>query len=363
MAVIQSGATTDLLTVDPTSKAARATLYDSGGNAFESVANNTARYLAVAAIQDVHVSTPNSSVAAIASGVTWNAAGSGESTLGVAGIQVNTFIDRPHTVTVEQSMDQTNWDTPGVSWDVPANFVMAHTVQATSSYVRVKVKNNGGTTSTVTRIQTALCPIVEALPPSLSSGGNLRCTISAEWQNPRSVTGLYSCSTFRTLGTAASPQYIFTLENPAASTKNVVVRDLTIISDSTALLATVAPQVLCSRPAVLPTGGTALASVPWRSGYVAAGAIARGGTASDGGGATAITVTAGSTIYQQFVDRQVTTVGNIVHPAYPVLPPVGVDLRQQILAPGESILVSTVTAAAATTHFIVNCSWTEYQAL
>lgn len=361
MAIIKSGASTDTWTVDPTSKAGRITVYDAEGHEIESVIDAEGGYhLGVSVQQDVRADTANSTTANIASSATWT--GTGVTSLGVAAVQINLFINQPVTVYVDQSMDGVNWDITD-SWSVPASTGNSRTIQTTASYYRVRVTNNGGSGSTVTRVQTAICPIIEALPRALSSGGNLRTTIAAEWQDTSTVTGLYVASTFRTLGAASSPQNIFTIENPAASTKNVVVRDLTFTSDSTAALLTLSQQIITSKPNSLPTGGTTLTTVKYRSSYASAAAICRGGTASDGGGATAITATAGSAIHQVFVDRPATNVGWILHPTYRLLPDLGADLRQFILAPGESILVQGVTSIAATTHMIVNCSWTEYQAL
>ena len=48
------------------------------------------------------------------------------------------------------------------------------TVQATASYYRVRFKNVGFATTTFFRLQTALCPIVEAVPRALSPEGNLK---------------------------------------------------------------------------------------------------------------------------------------------------------------------------------------------
>ena len=364
MAIVKSGATADQWTIDPTSNAGRVTLYDYLGNRIETVTEDTRHYLGVAIRQDVHSSTLNSSVAAILAGATWS--GFGETSLGVSGIQVNTFIDQPHTVFVDQSSDigaPTNWDIVD-SWSVPSNFGISRTVQATANWFRVRVRNdNAAAPTVVTRIGTALCPTVEAVPRALTTGGNLKVTPSAEWQDNRTVTGLYVCSTFRTLGVAAATQNLFTLENPAASTKNVVIRGLNIMSDSLAALLTIAPQAILSKPAVLPTGGTVLSAVKYKTSMATAVAIARGGTASDGGGATAITATAGTSIWQQYLDRQATSVGNIPHPNYSMIPDVGADLRQLILVPGESVLIQLVTSVAATTHLIVNCNWTEYLSL
>jgi hypothetical protein len=341
------------------SKAARAWLYDPAGNPIESVLDNGAHYLGVALRQDVHLST-NTSTAPIANGGSYT--GPAESTLGVVGLQVNTYIDRPHTVQVYQGASVGTLRLMA-QWTVPANKSVVRTVQATSAYWQIVVTNNGASPSTVTDINCALCPVVEAVPAALTSGGNLKVTPTAEWQDNNLVTGLYAATTFRTLGSAGTPQNLLTIENPAASLVNVVIRDITIMSDSTAALLTLAPQSILSKPAVLPTGGTVLTSVKYRSSYAAAVAIARGATASDGGVATAITATAGTSIWQQYLDRQATNVGLVAHPNYRMIPDVGADLRQLILVPGESVLVQLVGAAAATTHMICNVAWTEYTAL
>jgi hypothetical protein len=362
MAIIKSGASTDQWTVDPTSKAGRVTLYDPAGHPIESVLDpvTNAWYQGVAMRQDVHPSVANSSAANLGAGATFT--GTSESTLGVAGIQVNTFLNQPHTVFVDQSADGSNWHIVD-SWLVPSSFGVSRTVQATDSFYRVRVTNTGTGTATVVSVAAAACPVVEAVPRSLTSGGNLKVTPSAEWQDTTTVTGLFACSSFRTLGAASSPQNLFALLNPLASTKNLVLRQLTVASDSTVALATVSQQAVLSKPAVLPTGGTTLAAVKYRTSYAAAVGVPLGGTASDGGGATAITATAGSNIWQQFLDRPQTAAGWFPHPTYSMLPDVGADLRQLILAPGESVLVQLVTSVPATTHLLVNCAWTEYLSL
>lgn len=52
------------------------------------------------------------------------------------------------------------------------------TVQAINSYLRIRVKNIGSATTSYLRLQTALCPIVEAVPRSLNSDGNLKTSIN-----------------------------------------------------------------------------------------------------------------------------------------------------------------------------------------
>lgn len=123
--------------------------------------------------QNVQSDTVNSYVGTIAGGATWNGAqATGTSTLGVSGIQVNVYVDQDCTVYVDQSMDNSNWRITD-AFDYVGGSGMSWTVQATASYVRVRVKNLSGTTANA-EIQTALCPIVEAVPRALDEDGFLK---------------------------------------------------------------------------------------------------------------------------------------------------------------------------------------------
>ncbi len=131
--------------------------------------------------QNVTISAGNSSVAPLGAGLTFTGPSTlptSQSTLGVAGIQVNLFTNQNCTVYVDQSMDGDNWDITdnfnylffgtGASW----------TVQATAAYVRIRVKNLSATAlATPFRLQTALCPIVEALPRALCERGYLKAGV------------------------------------------------------------------------------------------------------------------------------------------------------------------------------------------
>jgi hypothetical protein len=114
----------------------------------------------------------------------------GTSTLGVAGIQVSLFSNQNCTVKIEQSPDNSNWDLIDTYYyRTSSNFGI--TVQAVSSYVKVVV-TSGGATTTVFRLQTALCPIVEALPRSLDSNGNLKVATAMDcsgWENENTPQG------------------------------------------------------------------------------------------------------------------------------------------------------------------------------
>lgn len=122
--------------------------------------------------QDVVADDNNSSTFNLNSGNSYTFTGTSTSTLGVAGIQVSLYADKNCHINVQQSPDEIHWDlNDEYYYTASGNFGI--TVQAISSYVRVIVDTNNETT-TVFRLQTALCPIVEAVPRSLDGNGNFK---------------------------------------------------------------------------------------------------------------------------------------------------------------------------------------------
>lgn len=129
-------------------------------------------HLGVSITQDVYESEYSNTTTPLASGGTFTA--SGESTLGVAGIQVNIKTDSNCIVYVDQSTDNINWD---IIDSFNYYYTLggdSRTFQATASYFRIRVTNTGTTNQTYMRFQTALCPVVEAIPRALTSNGNLK---------------------------------------------------------------------------------------------------------------------------------------------------------------------------------------------
>jgi hypothetical protein len=128
--------------------------------------------------QSVVASTVNSSNDNLApSGVF---TGTVDSTLNVAGIQVSLKTDQNCTIYVEQSPDTTP---TGPHWDISDSFRyfsgenFGITVQAINSYFRVRVINTGSSPTTYFRLQSILCPIVEAVPRTLTEFGSLKTAI------------------------------------------------------------------------------------------------------------------------------------------------------------------------------------------
>ena len=172
-------------------------------------------------------------------------------------------------------------------------------------------------------------------------------------------------ATFRTLGSAAVPQNIFTIENLVGSGKLVFLRGLYLLTDMTAVLLTAACQVDVSRTTAIPTGGTVLTKAALDTALSSnANIILRGATASDGGAATAITATAAAGyLFRNFIARQATAVGQVQQP-FPteLLHRVLYETDSLLLREGQAIVVQiTGTAAsnAATNHYILVCVWDE----
>jgi len=136
----------------------------------------TANGLTVAMRQDVIADLNNSSTTNLPGASTFY--GNATSTLGVAGIQVSLKTDQNCTVNVDQSPDGNNWDINDVYNYYASINNFGITTQAINSYTRVRVQNlNGLSTTQYFRLQTALCPVVEALPRSLDSDGHLKTSV------------------------------------------------------------------------------------------------------------------------------------------------------------------------------------------
>lgn len=175
------------------------------------------------------------------------------------------------------------------------------------------------------------------------------------------MAGTFSACSFRTVGSAATPQNLLTIENIDA-TKLVTVRALILQMDATAVLTAVMPLNKVSRATAVPTGGTTLNKAQFDTANASnANTIVRGGTASDGGALTAITATAGTTLWQEYGMRMHTVVGQVLSPTS-YLPQI-IDTKNLILRQNQALLVQVVAAAGtsnpATNHYSVCVVWDE----
>ena len=171
----------------------------------------------------------------------------------------------------------------------------------------------------------------------------------------------HSAATFRTLGAAATAQNLFTIMNGDAS-KVIRVRRMVMQMDATAVLTAVMPLVKTCRIAAA-SGGTALTKVDWDSSAASdADVVCRGATASDGGTATAITATPGTTLWQQYGMRLHTAVGQVLGLDNNMLSII-CETNPVVLRPGEGLLCHIVAAATssnpATNFYFIQCAWSE----
>lgn len=224
------------------------------------------------------------------------------------------------------------------------------------------VTAGAGTTSwTVTRAVDNTSAVAHA------AGVTVALVVGVQRVSPvseRSVSAQVLVAAFRTLGNAATPQNLFSIENAAASKVLVAIRRLTVDMDATAVLTAVAPQFKTSRPTALPTGGTTLVKVPLDTALASsASVVCRGATASDGGAATAITATAGTFAWSQSLMRLHTAVGQVLPDEFSLLPR-EIDTDPMVLRAGEALLVQVVAAAAAsnaaTNHYNVRAFLEEF---
>jgi hypothetical protein len=176
------------------------------------------------------------------------------------------------------------------------------------------------------------------------------------------MAGYFSAATFRTIGSAATPQILMTIEN-IDSTKLVYVRRLLVQMDALAALTAVMPLIKTARATGVPTGGTVLNKGVFDTNNASnANTIIRGATASDGGALSAPVATAGDVVWQQYGMREHTQVGQILAPDFDQLP-VLVDAQNFILRQNQALLVQVVAAIGtsnpATNHYFVQIVWEE----
>jgi len=186
-----------------------AVLSDPSGNVIDAEADQDGKYhLSVTANQDVNEDTNNSSTTNLTSANSYTFTGTGTSTLGVVGLQWNLKTDQNATVYIEQSDDNTNWDISD-SFDYRIGHSSGgNTVQAITSYWRIRVVLTNTTDTTYFRLAGVLCPIAEPMPRALSPDERLMSEstlVGAQntdrhvWVNP--TNELATSPVFRMIGT------------------------------------------------------------------------------------------------------------------------------------------------------------------
>jgi hypothetical protein len=145
-------------------------LYNSSGEAISSIDVDSQKALAVSSTQNIKVSTGNSSTTNLAAGASFT--GTSEEAFGVTAVQVMCKADKILSISIQQSTDNSNWDIADTFLLYPGQG-NGRTTQVVGAYVRVVVTNISPAITTYLRLATTLCPVIEALPRSLTEAGTL----------------------------------------------------------------------------------------------------------------------------------------------------------------------------------------------
>ena len=149
-------------------------IVDASGNVITSSADaDGAYYLGTAVIQNIITSTGSSTTTNLASGATFT--GTAEETFGINGIQVFHAADQNCTIYIDQSIDNTFPATSTITDSFPclADTPCSRTFTSVSPYYRMRVKNNGASTTTSLSTFTGMTPIINPLPRALTEDGRL----------------------------------------------------------------------------------------------------------------------------------------------------------------------------------------------
>ena len=167
---VETGLAKDTTLTDGTQKSQ---IVDDSGNAIDSHLSTDGGYhLGTSITQSVYADPNNTSAVNLASGATFE--GTGTTTLGIVGLQWSLKTSENCTVYIEESDDNSDWDI-SYSFDyIASKGGRGETVQATKAYWRIRVTNEGLSTTSYFRLSGVLCPIAVPLPSGLSPDGRLK---------------------------------------------------------------------------------------------------------------------------------------------------------------------------------------------
>jgi len=248
MAIIKSGATSDQLTIDATSKAARTTMYDTAGAAIIAdggIYTNTNKTIYT-------TSVGNSTTAQLTSGSTFT--GTVDSVISVQNIQLQIVCDQKYTVSVLQYSDSGGTRLINTkTFRRQASEPTSETVMLASDYYKITITNNGASSTTTLNAVTTLGTL-PVTPVGLTNTGNFPVEVPAK--------ATFRASTIIPLIAAVTnDRNFFTIIGSA--TKTVTVKRI-LISGVTLGTAVGYLNINCTKHSTATTGGTSttLANVP-----------------------------------------------------------------------------------------------------
>jgi hypothetical protein len=173
---------------------------------------------------------------------------------------------------------------------------------------------------------------------------------------------LYTAATFRTVGSAAVAQNLFSIWNGSADFISLL--QLTFQMDCTAVLTSVMPMIKCSLVDEAPGAGIDLEKCRYSGMRLASDplVVAKGEASVDGGSRTALTGTPGETVWQQYGMRMHTNVGQVLGADNHLLPKESARLPL-VIRKNQGIIVNVVAPTGAsnpaTNHYFVQALWRE----
>lgn len=162
-------------------------------------------------------------------------------------------------------------------------------------------------------------------------------------------------------GNDAVTQHLFSLENHIGSRVDVNVRRLVVQNDPLTALTSIMPQVKVSRGVSI-SGGILLDKAKFRTTETSDPFVKIRSALAEG---SHITATQGNTVWQQYTSRLHTAVEQVLATDENLLPRlVESSLFDFKLKPGESLLVSVISATAASNpalshNWLIDCAWEE----
>lgn len=171
----------------------------------------------------------------------------------------------------------------------------------------------------------------------------------------------HSAATPRIVGTATTAQTLAHLFN-ADTTKVVSIYAGVFQMDATAALTSVMPLIKAFRTTGA-AGGTAATKVNWDNSSASdTDVVFLGAATTDGSAASAITVSTGATLWQQYGMRLHTAVGQVLGPDFSIVPLV-CGTYPIVLRQNQGVAFQVVAAAAAsnpaTNHYFIQLAWSE----
>ena len=178
----------------------------------------------------------------------------------------------------------------------------------------------------------------------------------------RKISAQVMAATFRIAGLASADHDSLRWENASGSTILMACRELYVMIDTTAALATLSPAANVYKvTSSLATGGTASTKHTFDSADTSSSSAVFAGAASADGTASAITWTtaSGTPGWSQVLSRQQTAAGGYFNYQFSLLPE-ACKTDPIILRAAEQIVVSINITAATTYHYRYVGMWDEF---